>query len=104
MRNPEDRPGPLVTCKGNTGRSPVLTGELVPVDWHGLPVQVTKGPDRSSEPLIGGDVKNNQPWPPSTAPYQGHPTEIYPDLLWLPGPFRASYLLGYGTRSLSYKH
>ena len=26
----------------------MLTGELVPVDWHGLPVQVTNGPDRSS--------------------------------------------------------
>ena len=48
MRNPEDRSGPLITCTGNTGRSPVLTGELVPVDWHGLPVQVTKGPVRSS--------------------------------------------------------
>ena len=40
------------TCTGNTCRSPVLTGELVPVDWHGLPVQVTNGPDRSSEVLI----------------------------------------------------
>ena len=39
MRVSEDRPGPLVTCTGNTGRSPVLTGELVPVDWHGLPVR-----------------------------------------------------------------
>ena len=38
----------MVACTGNTGRSPVLTGELVPVDWHGLPVQVTNGPDRSS--------------------------------------------------------
>ena len=54
MRNPEDRSGPLVTCTGNTGRSPVLTGELVPVDWHGLPVQVTKGPVRSSDCLISG--------------------------------------------------
>ena len=52
MRTSEDRSGPLVTCTGNTGRSPVLTGELVPVDWHGLPVQVTNGPDRSSEVLI----------------------------------------------------
>ena len=51
MRTSEDRSGPLVTCIGNTGRSPVLTGELVPVDWHGLPVQVTNGPDRSSEVL-----------------------------------------------------
>ena len=34
MRTSEDRSGPLVTCTGNTGRSPVLTGELVPVDWH----------------------------------------------------------------------
>ena len=50
-RNPEDRPGPLVTCTGNTGRSPVLTGELVPVNWHGLPVQMTNVPDRSSETL-----------------------------------------------------
>ena len=30
----------------------MLTGELVPVDWHGLPVQVLNGPDRSSEVLI----------------------------------------------------
>ena len=52
MRTSEDRSGLLVTCTGNTGRSPVLTGELVPVDWHGLPVQVTIGPDRSSEVLI----------------------------------------------------
>ena len=52
MRTSEDRSGPLVTCIDNTGRSPVLTGELVPVDWHGLPVQVTNGPDRSSEVLI----------------------------------------------------
>ena len=52
MRTSEDRSGLLVTCKGNTGRSPVLTGELVPVDWHGLPVQVPNGPDRSSEVLI----------------------------------------------------
>ena len=52
MRTSEDRSGPLVTCTGNTGRLPVLTGELVPVDWYGLPVQVTNGPDRSSEVLI----------------------------------------------------
>ena len=52
MRISEDWSGPLVTCTGNTGRSPVLTGELVPVDWHRLPVQVTNGPDRSSEVLI----------------------------------------------------
>ena len=52
MRASEDRSGQLVTCTGYTGRSPVLTGELVPVDWHGLPVQVTNGPDRSSEALI----------------------------------------------------
>ena len=52
MRISEDRSGPLVTCTVNTGRSPVLTGELVPVDWHRLPVQVTNGPDRSSEVLI----------------------------------------------------
>ena len=52
MRTSEDRSGPLVTCIDNTGRSPMLTGELVPVDWHGLPVQVTNGPDRSSEVLI----------------------------------------------------
>ena len=38
MRTSEDRSGPLVTCIDNTGRSPVLTGELVPDDWHGLPV------------------------------------------------------------------
>ena len=37
MRASDDRSGPLVTCTGNTGRSPVLTEELVPVDWHGLP-------------------------------------------------------------------
>ena len=51
MRTSEDRSGPLVTCIDNTGRSPVLTGELVPVDWHGLPVEVTTvqtGPLRSS--------------------------------------------------------
>ena len=53
MRTSEDRSGLLVTCIDNTGRSPVLTGELVPVDWHGLPVQVTNSPDRSSEVLIG---------------------------------------------------
>ena len=52
MRTSEDRSGPLVTCIDNTGRSPVLTGELGPVDWHGLPVQVTNGPDRSSKVLI----------------------------------------------------
>ena len=39
MRTSEDRSGPLLICTGNTGRSPVLTGELEPVDWHGLPVQ-----------------------------------------------------------------
>ena len=55
MRTSEDRSGLLVTCIDNTGRSPVLTGELVPVDWHGLPVQVTNGPDRSSEVLIEVD-------------------------------------------------
>ena len=44
--------GPLITCIDTTGRSPVLTGELVHVDWHGLPVQVTNGLDRSSEFLI----------------------------------------------------
>ena len=32
MRISEDRSGLLITCTGNTGRSPVLTGELVPVD------------------------------------------------------------------------
>ena len=52
MRASEDRSGPLVTCTGNpcqsTGTSsPVSTGDL-PV----LPVQVTNGPDRSSEALI----------------------------------------------------
>ena len=52
MRNPEDRSGALITCTDNTGRSPVLTRELVPVNWHGLPVQVTKGPVRSSDHLI----------------------------------------------------
>ena len=44
----EDVSGPLSASIDNTGRSPVLTGELVPVDWHGLPVQVLKGPLRSS--------------------------------------------------------
>ena len=48
----EDLSGPLVTCTGNTGRSPVLTGELVPVDGHGLHAQVTNGPDWSSEVLV----------------------------------------------------
>ena len=57
MRNPEDRPGPLVTCTGNTGRLPVLTGELVPVDWHGLPVQVG---DQRHRPVL---------WVPHSAPY-----------------------------------
>ena len=52
MRTSEDRSGPLVTCTGNTGRSPVLTGELVPVDWHGLPVQVTNGPDPHYNSLL----------------------------------------------------
>ena len=52
MRTSEDRSGQLVTCACNTGRSTVLTRELVPVDWHGLPVQVTNGADRSSEVLI----------------------------------------------------
>ena len=52
MRTSEDRSGPLVTCIDTTGRSPVLCGELVPVDWHGLPVQVTNRPDRSSEVFI----------------------------------------------------
>ena len=28
------------------------TGDLVPVDWHGVPVQVINGPDRSSGFLI----------------------------------------------------
>ena len=59
MRTSENRSGSLVTCFDNTGRSPVLTGELVPVDWHGLPVQVTNGPDRSSEVLIEGRVSHN---------------------------------------------
>ena len=57
MRTSEDWSGPLVTCTGNTGRSPVLTGELVPVDWHGLPVQVTNSPNRSSEVLIKYEVR-----------------------------------------------
>ena len=56
MRTSEDRSGPLVTCIDNTGRSPVLTGELVPVDWHGLPVQITNGPDQSSEVLISSPL------------------------------------------------
>ena len=42
----------MLSCTGNTGRSPVLTGELVPVNWHGLQVKVTKGPVRSSGFLI----------------------------------------------------
>ena len=43
---PENLPGPLVICTGHIiGRSSVLTGELVPVDWHVLPVHVTNGPD-----------------------------------------------------------
>ena len=51
MRASEDRSGPLVTCTGNpcqsTGTSsPVSTG-----DQHVLPVQVTNGPDWSSEVL-----------------------------------------------------
>ena len=62
MGTSEDRSGPLVTCTGNpcksTGTSsPVSTGDI-PV----LPVQVTNGPDRSSEVLIisyaiiGGEI------------------------------------------------
>ena len=52
MRTSEDRSGPLVTCIGNLCQSkgtssPVSTGDI-PV----LPVQVTNGPDRSSELLI----------------------------------------------------
>ena len=54
MRNPEDQSGPLVTCTCNTGISPVLTGELVAVDWHGLPVQVINIPDQSSGFLLIG--------------------------------------------------
>ena len=53
MRVSEDRSGPLVTCTGNPGRSPVLTGELVPVDWHGLLVQVTNGPEPGGGGLAG---------------------------------------------------
>ena len=48
MRTSEDRSGRLITCIDNTGRSPVLTGELIPDDWHGLPVQVINGPLGSS--------------------------------------------------------
>ena len=52
MRTSEDQSGPLVTCTGNpclsTGTSsPVSTGDL-----PGLSMQVTNGPDRSSEVLI----------------------------------------------------
>ena len=54
MRTSEDRSGPLATCTctcnpcQSTGTSsPVSTGDL-----PGLPVQVTNGPDRSSEVLI----------------------------------------------------
>ena len=52
MRTSEDRSGPLVTCTGNpcqsTGTSsPVSTGHL-----PALSMQVTNGPDRSSEVLI----------------------------------------------------
>ena len=42
----------LIICTDNTGRSLVLTGEQVPVDWHGLHVQVTKAPIQSSDHLI----------------------------------------------------
>ena len=43
MRN---RSGPLITCIDNTGRS--LTEEIVPVDWHGLPVQQINSPDHKA--------------------------------------------------------
>ena len=57
MRTSEDRSGPLVTYTGNpcqsTGTSsPVSTGDL-----PGLSMQVTHGPDRSSEVLIEGFKK-----------------------------------------------
>ena len=58
MRTFEDWSGPLVTCIDKTGRSPVLAGELVPVDWHGLPVQVSNSPDWSSEVFIQSDFKD----------------------------------------------
>ena len=68
MRASEDRSGPLVTCTGNpcqsTGTSsPVSTGDL-PV----LPVQVTNGPDRSSEALISHATE--------APPHQGPPCSL----------------------------
>ena len=48
----EDVSGPSSTTIDNTGRLPLLTRELVPVDLHGLPVQVLNSMDRSSEVLI----------------------------------------------------
>ena len=52
MRTSEYRSGPLVTCTGNPWQS---TGTSSPVSTGDLPVlsmQVTNGPDRSSEVLI----------------------------------------------------
>ena len=37
----------------------MLTGELVPVDWHRLPVQVINGPGQSSEFLFARLKLNN---------------------------------------------
>ena len=59
MRNPEDQSRMLITCIDNTGRSPVLTLELVPVNRHGLPVQVVNDPDQSSRFLNKGLIHLN---------------------------------------------
>ena len=60
MRTSEDRSGPLVTCTGNPCQS---TGTSSPVSTGDLPVlamQVTHGPDQSSEVLIVNGDKYGQ--------------------------------------------
>ena len=53
---------------------------------------------------LRGDVKIHLPRLPSTAAIQGQPRVRCPDLQRVSQPFRASYLLGYGSRSLSYNY
>ena len=51
LRTSEDRSGPLVTCTGNPYQSTGTSSLVSTGDLHVLPVQVTNGPDRSSEVL-----------------------------------------------------
>ena len=53
MRTSEDRSGPLVTCTGNPCQSTDTSSLVSTGDLPGLSMQVTNGPDRSSEVLIG---------------------------------------------------